>query len=35
VLVQITDYSQPNGVRGLGRGVSINQQMLMKYALTF
>lgn len=35
VLVQITDYSQPNGVRGLGRAVSINQQMLMKYALTF
>lgn len=35
VLVQITDYSQPNGVRGLGRAISINQQMLMKYALTF
>lgn len=35
VLVQITDYSQPNGVRGLGRALSINQQMLMKYALTF
>jgi len=35
VLVQLTDYSQPNGVRGLGRAVSVNQQMLMKYALTF
>jgi hypothetical protein len=35
VLVQITDYSQPNGVSGLGKRVSITQQLLLKYTATF
>lgn len=35
VLVQITDYSAPNGVRGLGRRVSLTQQFLLKYNLVF
>lgn len=35
VLVQITDNSAPNGVRGLGRRVSFTQQFLLKYAVVF
>jgi len=35
ILVQITDYSSPNGVDGLGRRVSVTQQLLLKYAVTF
>jgi hypothetical protein len=35
ILVQITDYSSPNGVAGLGRRLSVTQQLLMKYAITF
>jgi Protein of unknown function (DUF3078) len=35
ILVQITDYSFPNGVDGLGRRVSVTQQLLLKYAVTF
>lgn len=35
VLVQITDNNEPNGVDGLGKRVSITQQILVKYALNF
>lgn len=35
VLVQITDSDAPNGVNGLGKRVSITQQLLLKYALVF
>jgi hypothetical protein len=35
VLVQITDYDAPNGVRGLGRRVSVTQQLLLKYNVIF
>jgi hypothetical protein len=35
VLVQITDYSASNGVRGLGRRVSLTQQFLLKYNIVF
>ncbi len=35
VLVQITDFNQPNGVRGLGRRVNITQQFLFKYSVVF
>lgn len=35
VMVQITDYDEPNGVRGLGKRVSITQQLLLTYARTF
>ena len=35
VRVQITDYSQPNGVSGIGNRVSITQQFLISYARTF
>ncbi len=31
VFVQITDYDQPGGIDGLGRRVSYNQQLLLKY----
>ena len=34
VRVQITDWSQPNGVAGLGKRVSITQQLLVKYNMT-
>ena len=33
--VQITDYDFPNGVNGTGKRVSITQQMLLSYAVTF
>lgn len=35
VLVQITDYDAPNGVSGLGKRVSMTQQLLIKYNLVF
>jgi hypothetical protein len=35
VKVQITDYDSPSGVRGTGRRVSITEQLLLKYRLTF
>ena len=35
ILVQITDYNSANGVAGLGRRLSITQQLLLKYAITF
>jgi hypothetical protein len=35
ILVQITDYSQPNGVAGLGKRVSFTQQLTVTYARTF
>jgi hypothetical protein len=35
VLVQITDWDAVGGVSGLGKRVSITQQMLIKYNLTF
>lgn len=35
VLVQITDYDSPNGVSGLGKRVSLTQQLLVKYSTTF
>lgn len=35
VLVQITDYDFPNGVRGLGKRVSLTQQLLLKYNVVF
>lgn len=35
IMVQITDYSAPNGVRGLGRRVSMTQQLLLKYNVVF
>lgn len=35
VLVQITDYSEPNGIAGLGKRVSLTQQFLLKYNLVF
>lgn len=35
VLVQITDWDEPNGVSGLGKRVSITQQFLLKYNVTF
>lgn len=35
ILVQITDYSKPNGVDGLGKRVSMTQQLLLKYNIVF
>ncbi len=35
VLVQISDSTAPNGVGGLGRRVSLTQQLLLKYAVVF
>ncbi len=35
VLVQITDYDAPNGVSGLGKRVSLTQQLLIKYNVVF
>jgi hypothetical protein len=35
VMVQITDYDEPNGVSGLGKRVSLTQQFLLKYNLAF
>lgn len=35
ILVQITDWDVVGGVSGLGKRVSITQQMLIKYNLTF
>ncbi len=35
IQVQITDYDEPNGVRGLGRRVSLTQQLLLKYNVVF
>lgn len=35
VMVQITDYNEPNGVAGLGKRVSLTQQFLLKYNLAF
>ncbi|MCB0635256.1 MAG: DUF3078 domain-containing protein [Lewinella sp.] len=35
VRVQITDYDAPNGVNGLGKRVSITQQLLIKYKIVF
>ncbi len=35
VLVQITDFDAPNGVSGLGRRLSLTQQLLLKYAIVF
>jgi hypothetical protein len=35
VKVQITDYDSPAGVRGVGRRVSVTEQLLLKYRLTF
>ncbi len=35
VMVQITDYDFPNGVRGLGKRLSVTQQVLITYAITF
>ncbi|NRB61585.1 MAG: DUF3078 domain-containing protein [Saprospiraceae bacterium] len=34
VRVQITDFNQPNGVNGLGKRVSVTQQLLLKYNLS-
>jgi hypothetical protein len=35
ILVQITDNDEPNGIAGLGKRVSITQQLLITYARTF
>lgn len=35
VRVQITDWDAPNGVSGLGKRVSITQQILLTYSVTF
>jgi len=35
VFVQITDYNEPGGVRGLGRRVSFTQQLYLKYNYVF
>lgn len=35
VLVQITDWDAVGGVSGLGKRVSLTQQFLIKYNLTF
>ncbi len=35
IRVQITDYSAPNGTSGLGKRVSITEQLLITYARTF
>lgn len=35
ILVQITDYDAPNGVSGLGKRVSMTQQLLLKYNVLF
>lgn len=35
VLVQITDYDAPNGVNGVGKRVSLTQQLLLKYNVVF
>ncbi len=35
ILVQITDYNAPNGVSGLGKRVSLTQQVLLKYTVVF
>ncbi len=35
VRVQITDYNAPNGVSGLGKRVSLTQQLLLKYNVVF
>ncbi len=35
MLMQITDYNAPGGVSGLGKRVSLTQQILLTYAKTF
>ncbi len=35
IRVQITDYSKPNGTAGLGKRVSITEQLVLTYARTF
>ncbi len=35
VSVQITDYDAPNGINGLGKRVSLTQQLLLKYNVVF
>ncbi len=35
MLMQITDYDAPGGVSGLGKRVSLTQQILLSYAKTF
>ncbi len=35
IRVQITDYSQPNGTAGLGKRISITEQIVITYARTF
>ena len=35
IKVQISDNDAPNGVNGTGRRVSLTQQLLLKYAITF
>ena len=35
VLVQVTDFNQPNGISGLGKRVSLTQQILLKYTVVF
>lgn len=35
MLMQITDYDAPGGVSGLGKRVSVTQQLLLTYARTF
>ncbi len=35
VLVQITDYDSPGGVSGLGKRISLTQQFLVNYKITF
>lgn len=35
IQVQITDYDAPNGIRGVGKRVSLTQQLLLKYNVTF
>lgn len=35
IKVQITDYDAPNGINGLGKRVSLTQQVLLKYNVVF
>ncbi|MGB3801707.1 MAG: DUF3078 domain-containing protein [Lewinella sp.] len=35
IRVQITDYDAPNGTAGLGKRISVTQQLLITYARTF
>ncbi|MDX1940482.1 MAG: DUF3078 domain-containing protein [Saprospiraceae bacterium] len=35
VRVQVTDYDAPNGVNGVGKRVSLTQQLLLKYNVVF